>query len=197
VIANGCALERFLPQPKQELILAAGRLWDEAKNLGALDAAAARLSWPVHVAGETRHPERGAVAPRHAHTLGPLAAEALAEWMGRAAIYALPARYEPFGLSVLEAAAAGCALVLGDIPSLREIWGAAAEFVPPDDIEALAGALDGLIADDARRQRLGALAQRRAQAFSAERMAQSYAALYAELLTRRSSGAARFLVSAG
>ncbi len=32
----------------------------------------------------------------------------------------LPARYEPFGLSVLEAALSGCALVLGDIPSLRE-----------------------------------------------------------------------------
>ena len=32
-----------------------------------------------------------------------------------ASIYALPARYEPFGLSILEAALSGCALVLGDI----------------------------------------------------------------------------------
>ena len=34
----------------------------------------------------------------------------------------LPARYEPFGLSILEAALSGCALVLGDLPSLRELW---------------------------------------------------------------------------
>ena len=59
----------------------------------------------------------------------------------RAAIYALPARYEPFGLSALEAALSGCALVLGDIPSLREVWGDAAVFVPPDDAGGLRDAL--------------------------------------------------------
>ena len=63
--------------------------------------------------------------------LGRLSAGELADWYARAAIYALPARYEPFGLSALEAALSGCALVLGDIPSLREIWGDAALFVPP------------------------------------------------------------------
>ena len=56
--------------------------------------------------------------------------------MGRAAIYALPARYEPFGLSILEAALSGCALVIGDIPSLREIWADAALFVPSDGHDA-------------------------------------------------------------
>ena len=46
-----------------------------------------------------------------------------------------------FGFSVLEAALSGCALVLGDIPSLREIWGDAALFVPPDDTERSAKTL--------------------------------------------------------
>jgi hypothetical protein len=45
----------------------------------------------------------------------------------------LPARYEPFGLSVLEAALSGCALVPGDIASLRGNWDGVAEFVCPDD----------------------------------------------------------------
>ena len=58
-------------------------------------------------------------------------------WMARAAIYALPARYEPFGLTALEAGLSGCALVLGDIPSLREVWGETACFVPPDDRDAV------------------------------------------------------------
>ena len=71
------------------------------------------------------------------HWLGRLPAQLISGWYERAAIYALPARYEPFGLSVLEAASQGCALVLGDIASLRENWDDAAVFVPPDDGEDL------------------------------------------------------------
>jgi glycosyltransferase involved in cell wall biosynthesis len=71
--------------------------------------------------------------------------------MERAAIYVLPARYEPFGLSALEAALSGCALVLGDLPSLREIWGETAVFIPPDDSEALHSAVSALIGSPERR----------------------------------------------
>ncbi len=73
----------------------------------------------------------------------------------RASIYAMPARYEPFGLSILEAGLSGCALVLGDIPSLREHWDGAAAFVAPDDREALRSAIEGLIDSPARRAELG------------------------------------------
>src|SRR3546814_4918927 len=71
----------------------------------------------------------------------------MAGWLGRATFFALPARYEPFGLAVLEAALSGCALVLGDIPTLRELWDGVAAFVPPGDIEALEDVLTQLIAD--------------------------------------------------
>ena len=60
-------------------------------------------------------------------------------WLRRATIFALPARYEPFGLSALEAGLAGCALVLGDIP-MREVWHDAAMFVPPEQPAALENA---------------------------------------------------------
>src|SRR5947199_312178 len=69
----------------------------------------------------------------------------------RAAIFASPALYEPFGLTVLEAAAAGCALVLSDIPSFRELWSGAAVFVDPADSESLHRALRDLSADDHQR----------------------------------------------
>lgn len=184
VIANGCDAARFAPAAKEPFVLAAGRLWDKAKNLATLDRAAARLPWPVYVAGDSRHPDGGVVAPLHAHTLGALPAMDLATWMARAAIYALPARYEPFGLSVLEAANAGCALALGDIPSLRELWDGAALFVAPMDAEALAGAIGALIADPRRRHALSLQARRRARHFSAARTARSYAALYEELACR-------------
>ena len=112
-------------------MLAAGRLWDDAKNVGR--ARARRADWlPGRVCRGRRRarPDGQSVAlagcPR---LLGELPRDELADWYARAPIYALPARYEPFGLSVLEAALSGCALVLGDIPSLREIWGGAALFV--------------------------------------------------------------------
>lgn len=189
VIANGCDAARFAPAAKEPFVLAAGRLWDKAKNLATLDRAAARSPWPVYVAGDCRHPDGGIAAPHHARALGALAGTDLATWMGRAAIYALPARYEPFGLSVLEAAHAGCALVLGDIPSLRELWEGAALFVPPTDAEALAGAIGSLIADPKQRHALSVQAQRQARHFSPARMARSYAALYEELACRATAPA--------
>jgi glycosyltransferase involved in cell wall biosynthesis len=98
--------------------------------------------------------------------------------MSRAAIYALPARYEPFGLSILEAALAGCALVIGDLPSLREIWGDAATYVRPGELRC---ALDPLTDDLATCKRLGAAARERALELTPARMAAAYHALYQEL----------------
>jgi glycosyltransferase involved in cell wall biosynthesis len=122
--------------------------------------------------------------------LGRLAPRELAEWMGRAAIYALPARYEPFGLSVLEAALAGCVLVLGDIPSLREVWGDAAVFVPPDDVDALVAALELLRREPGRRARFAACARVRALEYLPARMAARYLSAYVSLArARRAAGA--------
>ena len=182
VVPNGRDASRFRPGAKEEFILTAGRLWDEAKNVSALARVAPRLAWPVCVAGEDRHPEGGARQFEGVRLLGRLSSETLAGWLARASVYALPARYEPFGLSALEAALASCALVLGDIPSLREVWGDAALFVPPDDHEALADALAGLTGDRARREELGRRARARALSFSPERMARGYLAAYTELL---------------
>src|SRR5690606_16056187 len=129
VIYNGRAPARFAPAPKEALILAIGRLWDEAKNIRILDQVAPDLSWPIYVAGEQQHPSRERMELQHLITLGHLDPQSVQKWLARASIYALPAQYEPFGLSALEAALSGCALVLGDIPSLREVWGNAACFV--------------------------------------------------------------------
>jgi glycosyltransferase involved in cell wall biosynthesis len=117
--------------------------------------------------------------------LGRLGSDALAGWYARAAIYALPARYEPFGLSALEAAHSGCALVLGDIPSLREIWGDAAVFVPPEDCPALENAIRGLIDDPERRQSMADAARERASRYTPARMAEQYLAAYHSVNERR------------
>jgi glycosyltransferase involved in cell wall biosynthesis len=105
--------------------------------------------------------------------------------LARASIFAEPAFYEPFGLAALEAGLAGCALVLGDIPSLREVWGDAALFVPPHDDAALEAALRRLIEDDRLRTELAAAARRRASTFTAGAMADGYVDAYRRLLARQ------------
>jgi glycosyltransferase involved in cell wall biosynthesis len=163
----------------REFIFSAGRIWDQAKNIDALCRAAPRLRWPVYVAGDSGGAEcRSSNAVRY---LGRLSAGEMNEWFARAAIYVLPARYEPFGLSVLEAASAGCALVLGDIASLRENWDGAAAFVHPDDGDALVRAIDELIDDAALRRDLAARAHERSKGFTVERMASAYAGVYEEI----------------
>ena len=181
VIPNGRDPALFPAAAKERFVFAAGRVWDEAKNLAALDAVASDVPWPVYVAGDLTAPD-GATAPVvHVRALGQLRRDVLAQWLGRAGIYAFPARYEPFGLSVLEAALAGCALVLGDIPSLREIWGAAATFVEPNDRAAIARAIARLCDDDVLRRAHAAQARRHALMFGPERMAESYFGLYTRL----------------
>lgn len=167
---------------KQDFIFSSGRVWDEAKNIRTLAAAARDLPWPICVAGEKHDPEGRTVSFENVQLLGKLSRWQMAERLEHAPIFCLPARYEPFGLSVLEAALAGCALVLGDIPSLREIWHDTALFVSPNDADALRTALQRLIAEPDTRRDLAERAHERALDFTALRMTSSYLALYSELM---------------
>ena len=182
-IYNGRNSNLFFPGTKTECILTAGRLWDDAKNITVLDAIAEKLPWPIYAAGELAAPNGTRAGFENLRLLGALDSATLGWRMGQAEIFALPARYEPFGLSVLEAALAGCTLLLGDIPSLREIWQDAAVFVPPDDSAHMAAALRALIADAELRHRLARQARKRALAFAPERTVCAYGALYREMLT--------------
>lgn len=186
VLPNGRSAACFAPGDKEPAILSAGRLWDEAKNLGALAAVASRLPWPVCVAGATAKPGAPGLADtsvvaQGVLSLGELTQQELAARLAKAAIYALPARYEPFGQSVLEAALSGCALVLGDLASLRELWGDAALYVAPDDRAALHATLMRLINDAPLRQGMGARALARARFFTPDRMVDAYLVAYARL----------------
>lgn len=184
VIPNAAAPERFVPGPKEAFVVAVGRLWDQAKNVTALGEVAPHLPWPIRVAGSDVHPDGGARPLAALEPLGVLSPSEIAATLARAAICAHPARYEPFGLSVLEAALAGCALVLGDLPSLREIWRDAAVYVDPGDTAALRRALQALIDDAGARREMASRARARALTFSPGRMAQGYLRLYRELIAR-------------
>ena len=135
----------------------------------------------IYLAGSAAHPDGRTRTLEGVRALGWLEPTALGDWMARAAIYAHPARYEPFGLGVLEAALSGCALVLGDIPSLRELWEGAALFVEPDDEDQILFALRSLVRDGRARRAMGERARARAASFTPARMAAGYLDLYGEL----------------
>jgi glycogen(starch) synthase len=178
VIPNGADAPAPGDAQRVPVVLAAGRLWDEAKNLALLVTAAERLPGVVRVAGE------GTAAPG-VTWLGRLETADLHAEMAHAAVFAHPARYEPFGLAPLEAARAGCALVLGDIPSLREVWGDAATFVPCDDATALADACAALLDDPVRRHAAAGDARARAERYTMARTAGRHLDLYRTLLASR------------
>jgi glycogen(starch) synthase len=181
VIANGVDTAAFPPLLKRPVVLGAGRVWDNAKNLAALDAIAEELAWPVELAGDAAHPESGSATFEAVRILGLLCPAEMARHLGHASIFVAPARYEPFGLTILEAAAARCALVLGDIPSLRENWAGAAVFVDPEDKLALRSSINRLICHAEERTHLAAAAQCRAKRFTLHRMGRAYAALYRDM----------------
>jgi glycogen(starch) synthase len=181
-IPNGIAADRYHERDGGSLILSAGRAWDEGKNLALLERIASRLPWPIAVAGATRAPGGGEIRFAHLRQLGTLPREELAGRMSAAGIFAHPARYEPFGLVILEAALSGCALVLADLPSLRELWQGAACFVDPYDEDAWQAALTHLCRDRGARRRLSRASRRRALDYGMERMIADYRSAYAGLL---------------
>ena len=182
VIPNGRSGRWVIDAPKERLVVGAGRVWDEAKNLTALDRAARQLDCPVVIAGDAE-----GVPLEAAEAAGRLPLEELAVLLARASVFALPARYEPFGLGPLEAALSGCALVLGDIPSLREVWGEAALYVDPGDDGALVAVVGHLLADRGVAAAWGARARRRAGMYSTEATAAAYFDTYRALVRTRTS----------
>jgi len=179
VIYNGRDEADYVVKEKEPLIFSLGRVWDEAKNLRALAEIATELPWPVVIAGETRAPDGKEFHAPRARLLGRINGAESVGWLSRAAIYAAPACYEPFGLSILEAAFSGCALVLGDTGSLRELWEGAALFVPSNDPAALRNACMRLITTPEFRGELAFAAREQARRYSAARMGNAYAELYA------------------
>jgi glycosyltransferase involved in cell wall biosynthesis len=165
-----------------DFVFTAGRLWDEGKNLATLDAAAAAIPVPVRAAGPLSGPNGAEVMFEHLHCLGALEEEELARWLAARPVFVSAALYEPFGLAVLEAASAGCPLILSDIPTFRELWHDVAIFVAPRDEAGFTRAIATLVGDDFERAVLGRAARERAARFTPDAMAAQMASLYRGLL---------------
>jgi glycosyltransferase involved in cell wall biosynthesis len=163
------------------ITLAAGRIWDAAKNIPlAAEAARGWDAGEVYLAGETTHPDGGqAEVPQPLQPLGVLDRARMDGWLRRASVYLSTARYDPFGLLPLQAALNGCALLLSDIPSYRELWDGAACFFRSNDAADLRRQWQLLLDDPHRLQGLQGAAYRRASTrYTAEAMAGAYRGVY-------------------
>lgn len=112
----------------------------------------------------------------------------VASWYRRAELLVHPARWEGFGLALLEAMLAAKPVVATRVSAAPEIVGdgETGVLVPPDDARALAEAVLGLLADPVRAAAMGEAGLARAQSeFSVARMAERTAAVYASVSAER------------
>jgi glycogen(starch) synthase len=165
-----------------------GRLWDKAKNLDCFTSMAEGLSNRMCVAvGETVGPQGpvNAGTSRYVQFVGALPHAEVRAYMARSLVFVSPALYDPFGLAAVEAALAGCALVLSDIASYRAIWADCALYFDPQNAHALRRQVEAVLADENLRTEMAERARQRARLFySAERMTAAYMALYQRLAHR-------------
>ena len=111
----------------------------------------------------------------------------VADWLAAATAYVLPTESEGLSLALLEAMAAGCAIVSTRCAGVTELLadGTTACLTPVGDVAAQAGALRRLLADPALRRRLGAAAREAAAAYSVERTVDEQLASYERVLGAR------------
>ncbi|CDX22574.1 Glycosyl transferase group 1 [Mesorhizobium sp. ORS 3324] len=177
VVHNG-ALPGPIASQREHFVFAAARWWDEGKNAGVLDAAAAIAKWPIHVAGPLKGPDGQSGYFDHCVWLGAIGHAEVRRLMARAGIFVSTSIYEPFGLAALEAALSATPLVLADIATYREVWDGAGMFFDRRDPHALAGCIAQLSRDEGLRRQLGRRAARRAREFSLAAQVAAMCAIY-------------------
>ncbi|MFP3947857.1 MAG: glycosyltransferase family 4 protein [Longimicrobiales bacterium] len=204
VIHNGVDVERYAPGPdvrpfREPTLLYLGRL-KRYKRVDLVLRAVTELrrrgvECTLLVAGQGDDGDRlESLAHRlelddGVRFLGWVDEERKVELLQRAWIHVLTSEKEGWGISNLEAAAAGTATVASDSPGLRDsvVDGETGRLVPHGDVGALAGALETLLEDDEERDRLGRGARTFAERHSWDAAADRWEA-YLEARIERSRG---------
>jgi glycogen synthase len=189
VIHNGRTPALFDPhEPKQDVVLSVGRIWDQAKQSSLL--LAAELPARTCIVGWEQEPGRESkevLLKTHDNIelLGPRSQDELRTLFAQAGIYAATSRYEPFGLAPLEAAFSRCALVMNDNPVFHELWGDSAHYFRSNDSADLARAVCELRSNKELRDECADRSYQRAcDRFTAQRMVEQYEGAYDEICSR-------------
>lgn len=193
---NGIEVERFAqaePWPREgtgPVIFFLGR-HEPRKGLDVLLAAMASLPADVTVWIGSDGPDTERLRVRHAGDprlvwLGRLSDEEKRRRLRAADVFCAPSlRGESFGVVLLEAMAAGAAVVAGDLSGYRLVARPDRDglLVPPGDPVALADALRAVLSDPALRAQLVASGRERADSFGMDLLADRYLELYERVCT--------------
>ncbi len=192
LLFNGVDVERFAgakPWPTEgPTILFLGR-HEKRKGLGALVEAFEHLAegtrlWIAGDGPQNRELREVARGRGDIEWLGRITDDEVASRLRAADVLCAPSLGgESFGVVLLEAMAAGTAVVASDLPGYRTVarHGREALLVPPGDHAALAEALASVLGDRALREQLVTEGARRAREYSMARLASRYLALYEDL----------------
>jgi glycosyltransferase involved in cell wall biosynthesis len=190
VVHHG-VLPRVIPElPREKLVLSVGAI-QRRKNQARLIRAFRAMpeDWTLVLAGShgfeaeeaVREAAESAAASRIRIT-GYLTDDEIGKLYARAAIFAFPSLDEGFGMPVLEAMAAGVAVVAGNRSAVPEVCGNAAELIDPLSEYELASALIKLANNEQHRRDLIARGRQHAAGYRWERAVAETLAVYRELL---------------
>lgn len=208
---NGLDTDLYSPDPavpkSESEVLCVGRASDPNKGIRSLIEALAHT--PEHVTltlVDNDHPDNEVFKWAHAagvanrlRVTGRLPVDELIEHYRRAALVAVPSRYEGFGLPAVEAMACGTPVVACAAGALREVMQRAGGgiTVAIDDAEALGAGITELIDQPDRRRSLAETGRARVEAnFSWRRIAGRTAEVYAEVLAERRGRPTTMITSA-
>jgi glycosyltransferase involved in cell wall biosynthesis len=190
VVHHGTRELRFPDAPREKVVLSVGAI-QARKNTARLVEAFESLDgdWRLVLAGswgfgaeEIGRRIEASKARERIAVLGYVTTEELAAWYARAAIFAFPSLDEGFGMPLLEAMAAGTAVVTSNCSALPEVAGDAAVLVNPRDTEELAEALRELARNEGLRTGLGVKGRERAALFTWEKAVEATWEVYGRVI---------------
>ena len=205
IAGSGVDLARYVAfpiAPREPIVLLPARMLRD-KGVHEFAAAAAQLrskfpSWRFLLAGTADYDNPSRIGPAE---LKEWQLGGAVEWLGhvddmpalyaRTSIVCLPSYREGMPKVLLEAAAAGCAVVTTDVVGCRDAirQGVSGDLVPPQDSRALAQVLAALIEDRARRERYGSAGRQLAvERFGIDAVISQTLSLYDRLLEDRTRG---------
>ena len=202
IIPNGVDLSEFAglptrqPNGQEANLLFVGRCYPRQKGLEYLVRAIAllpsRRTVKLSIIGEDwggvenlRLLSRAQGVERQVTFRGPLTRGEVIRAFASTDVFVLPSLFEPFGIVLLEAMAAGVPVVASRVGGIVEVVEdeRTGLLVPPADPTALAGALERLISDPSLRRVMGAEARRRASRYSWDLVVPRIVEVYREAIT--------------
>lgn len=187
IIPNNYKPPKQCSTTKKNQILIASRIV-ERKGIQYLIEALDVLddTWEVYIAGDGPYlPKLKKLASKQnakIYFLGFVAREELEKLYNSSKIFVFPSTQENFPMVLLEAMAAGCAVITTSIAGCNEVVGDAAIKTKPGNVVEIRDSLNKLVNDEEHIQQYAQLARDRVEQFSATRIVPMYLNLFRRVI---------------